>query len=811
METLLQDLRYGLRMLLKSPAFTAIAVLTLAIGIGANTAIFSVINGVLLNPLPYPEPNRLVMLYDQSQAFNQMSVSYLNFQDWRRNSKSFEHMAAFRPDDFNLTQVEEPDHVEGELVSSDFFATLGIEPKMGRAFTASEDRAGGAPVVVISHGAWMRRFGGDSNILGKSLALNGTARTVIGVLPVNFRFGSAASEFFLPLGQWDPMMLRDRELRPGLNVVARLKPGVTLSQASADMESVRRALAEQFPKAEGTGVRVVTLKEDTVGDVRPLLLTLFGAVAFVLLIACANVANLLLARSSARKREFAIRVSMGASRARILRQLLTESVTLALAGGMLGLAFAYVGTVAVLRTMPHTLPRQSDIGVDLRVLLFVLAASLLTGILFGLAPVVHSFRHNVEEALRESSRAVTGERNLAQRSFVVAELALSVILLIGAGLMIRTLSRLWSVDPGFDPHNVLTMQVALSPTIGNSPNAIRTAFDQLLDRLKNTAGVQAASVTSLLPLSGDDSEIAVWREGPEPPAEPGIESDSLLYIVTPDYLHSMDIPLLRGRFLNQQDRLGNAKAIVIDDVFAHEFFKGEDPIGKRMNLKFIGQAQIVGIAGHVKHWGLDRDDQEKVRAEFYFPLMQVPDDFMQTAKNNLYLVVRTATEPISMTQTIRSQVMGASRDQPVYNVETMEEMISLSIAQRRFTMLLLSIFAAIALLLASIGIYGVFAYSVAQRTHEIGIRMALGAHRGNISAMIFGGAMRLILVAVAAGLLLSLVCSRLLRSQLYGVSSIDGITYAAVPLLLVGVALLATYIPARRATRVDPMVALRWE
>jgi predicted permease len=502
---------------------------------------------------------------------------------------------------------------------------------------------------------------------------------------------------------------------------------------------------------------------------------------------------------------------MGASRTRILRQLLTESVTLALAGGLLGLAFAYAGTIAVLRTMPHTLPRQSDISVDLRVLLFVLAASLLTGILFGLAPALYSFRHNIEEALRESSRAVTGERNLAQRSFVVGELALSVILLIGAGLMIRTLGRLWSVDPGFDPHNVLTMQVALSPSIGNSPNAIRIAFDQLLDRLKNTAGVQAASISSLLPLSNDDSEIAVWREGPEPPAEPGIESDSLIYIVTPDYLRSMDIPLLRGRFLDQQDRLGKAKAIVIDDVFAREFFKNEDPIGKKINLKFIGQAQIVGIAGHVKHWGLDRDDKEKIRAEFYFPLMQVPDDFMQTAKNNLWLVVRTAVNPLSMTQTIRSQVMGASRDQPVYNVETMEEMISLSIAQRRFTMLLLSVFAAIALLLASIGIYGVFAYAVAQRTHEIGIRMALGAHRSNISAMIFSGALRLIVIAVGAGLTLSVICSRLLRSQLYGVSAVDWLTYIAVPLLLVTVALLATYIPARRATKVDPMVALRCE
>ena len=810
METLYQDLRYGLRMLVNSPGFTAIAVLTLAIGIGANTAIFSVINGVLLNPLPYPEPNRLVMLYDQSQSFNQMSVSYLNFQDWRRNSRSFQHMAAFRPDDFNLTQVEQPDHVEGELVSTDFFSTLGIQPERGEAFTAEEDRQGGTPVVVISHGAWMRRFGGDPNILGKSLALNGTAHTVVGVLPANFRFGGAKTEFYLPLGQWDPKMLRDRELRPGLEVIARLKPGITLSQAAADMESVRRALTEQFPKAEGTGIRIVSLKEDAVGDVRPLLLTLFGAVAFVLLIACANVANLLLARSSGRKREFAIRLSMGATRTRILRQVLSESVLLALAGGLLGLALAYGGTTSILSALPDTLPRAGEIGIDVHVLLFVLAASLFTGIIFGLAPAVHSFRHNIEEALRESSRAVTGQRNLAQRTFVVSELALALILLIGAGLMIRTLGRLWSVDPGFDPHNVLTMQVALSPSIGDSASGIRTAFDQLLDRLKNTAGVQSASITSLLPLSGVSSDIPVWPgSAPEPPANQ--EPHSLLYIVTPDYLHSMKIPLLRGRFINQQDRLASTRVIVVDDVFARELFKDEDPIGKEVNLKFIGAAQIVGIAGHVKHWGLDTDDSSKLRAEFYFPLMQVPDDFMQTAKNNLWLVVRTVIDPLSMTQSVRNQVMGTSKDQPVYNVQTMEQTISMSIAQRRFAMLLLSIFACIALLLASIGIYGVFAYSVAQRTHEIGIRMALGAHRANISAMIFSGALRLIVIAVAAGLTLSVICARLLRSQLYGVSSVDALTYAAVPLLLVAVALLATYIPARRATKVDPMVALRWE
>jgi predicted permease len=576
------------------------------------------------------------------------------------------------------------------------------------------------------------------------------------------------------------------------------------------MESIRRNLQQQFPKATPKAIALVPFQQDMVSDVRSILLVLLGAVAFVLLIACANVANLLLARSAVRKREFAIRASVGASRSRIVRQLLTESVLLALAACVLGVGIAYWGTSAALRLVPGSIPRAGEIHVDAHVLLFALGVSLVTGILFGLAPVLHAMRQNLEQALRDGGRGASGDRRLAQNIFVTSELGLALVLLVGAGLMIRTLNHLWSVDPGFDPHHVATMQVALSPKLGNDAAQIRTTYRQLLERVRSIPGVESASLTALVPLSGDDSEIPVWPSTePEPLANR--QREAMLYIVEPAYLTTMKIPVRRGRFLGEQDRHSSPMSIAIDDEFAKLFFPHQDPIGKQVSLKFVGTAQIVGIVGHVKHWGLDSQGNEPVRAQLYLPLEQVPDAFAGVAKSAFCLVVRSNSDAASITKAVRSQVMGADRDQPIYNVATFEQIISNSIAERRFAMALLTSFAAVALLLAAIGIYGVFSYAVTQRTQEIGVRIALGARTENVLALIFRGTVALVAIAIVCGLAASFGLMRLLRTQLYGVSAADATTYVTVPLVLIGVALLATYLPARRATKVDPVVALRCE
>jgi len=811
MESLLQDVRFALRVLTKNPGFAVIAILTLAIGIGANTTIFSVVNGVLLNPLPFPEPDRLVRIYDSTDDFSHSSVSYLNFKDWERENRTFANMTGFRSEDLNLTGVDEPQQVTGELISASYFNTLGIQPTLGRSFTEAEDQAGGPPVAIITNGFWKKQFGGDPKILDKAIILNGKSYNIVGVLPPEFHAHEQA-RIFTPLAQADKVILQDRELRWGIHVLGRLKPGATLSEASANMESIRRNLQTQFPKATGKAIALVPFKQDMVSDIRSVLLVLLGAVAFVLLIACANVANLLLARSAARKREFAIRTSVGASSGRIVRQLLTESVLLSLCAGALGIGIAYWSTDAALRLVPGSVPRMREIRMDWHVLLFVLGASLLTGVLFGLAPALHAMRQNIELALRDGGRSSSSDRRVAQNIFVTAELGLALVLLVGAGLMIRTLGRLWSVDPGFNPHNVVAMQIALSPNLGDDADNIRAAYRRLLERVRTIAGVESAGVTALVPLSGDDSEIPVWRgTGPEPPLNQ--QTESMMYIVDPEYANTMKIPLLRGRFLNHHDVHHGPLAIVVDESFAKQFFHNEDPIGKQVSLKFMGVGQIVGIVGHVKHWGLDSDGKEPVPTQLYFALDQVPDAFMSTdqGKSGLSLVLRTNSDPAGITQAVRREVMGAGKDQPIYNVATFDQIIADSIATRRFAMVLLTSFASVALLLAAIGIYGVFSYAVTQRTQEIGVRMALGARTENILALIFRGTAGLVTIAVVGGLAASFGLMRLLRNQLYGISAADIPTYLAVPLLLVAVALLATYLPARRATKVDPVVALRYE
>jgi predicted permease len=810
MTTLIQDLRYGLRMLAKNPGFTAVALLTLALGIGANTAIFSVVNGVLLRPLPYPEPGRLMLVYERSREFGHLSVAYPNFLDWRRENHSFTDIAAFRGDDFNFTGSGQPEHLGGEFVSASLLPVLGVNPMLGRNFLPQEDRQGAGGVVILTYGLWKSRFGADPNILGKTMTLNGRNYKVIGVLPSEFRFRGQA-ELYVPLAQGPSVELNDRETHPGLNVVGRLKPDVTMAAAQAEMTSIGRALAQQYPKANaGHGVTVVEMKDDMVGHIRPTLLLLLGAVGCVLLIACANVANLLLARSTARSREFAIRAALGADRKRVVRQLLTESVLLALNASVFGLLLADWGIRLVLAAVPNSLPRSQEIGLDPHVLLFTLAVTVLTGVLFGLAPAFHSSNVNPQEFLKEGARGSGGGRHRAEGVFVALEVGLAVVLLAGAGLMIQSIWRLWRVDPGFNTRHLLTTQVALSPTVMASPAAIRLAYQQLLDRVASIPGVQSASIASLIPLSDSDSEIAFWLgRGLQPPQEQ--MSWAMFYIGTPDYLRVMGIPLREGRFFTAQDTLASTPVVVIDDVMAKHLFPGQDALGKQINLMLLGPVQIVGVVGHVKHWGLDSDDTAKIRDEIYFPAWQVPDKFMPEVVAGLTLALRTAPDPLSVVSAVRAQVAGPTEDQPISGVQTMEQIISHSLAELRFTMLLLIIFASTALVLAAVGIYGVMSYAVSRRTHELGVRLALGASRREILRLVVGEGMTLAAIGTAVGLTAALGLTRLMASLLYGVRPADPATLVAVSLLLAGIALLACYIPAWRATKVDPLVALRYE
>jgi len=810
MTTLIQDLRYGLRMMAKNPGFTAVALMALAIGIGANTAIFSVVNGVLLRPLPYADPERLMMVYERSREFGQMSVAYPNFLDWRRENHSFADMAAYRGDDFNFTGSGQPEHLRGEFVSASLLPVLGVNPLLGRNFLPQEDRQGASGVVMLTYGLWKRRFGIDPNILGKTMTLNARSYKVIGVLPSDFRFRRQA-ELYVPLAQGLSVELNDRESHPGLRVVGRLKPDVTMAAAQADMTSIGRALAQQYPKTKaGHGVTVVEMKDDMVGRVRPTLLLLLGAVGCVLLIACANVANLLLARSTARTREFAIRAALGADRQRVVRQLLTESVLLALGASVFGLLLADWGTHLVLAAVPNSLPRSQEIGLDPHVLLFTLAVSVLTGVLFGLAPAFHSSRVDPQESLKEGARGSGGGRHRAEGVFVALEVGLAVVLLAGAGLMIQSIWRLWRVDPGFNTQHVLTTQVAVSPTVMASPSGIRLAYQQMLDRVGSIPGIQSAAVTALVPLSDSDSENGFWLGGgPQPPQDQ--MSSALFYIGTSQYLRVMGIPLLEGRFFTEHDTLASAPVVVIDEVMAKHLFPGQDAVGKQFSLLIIGPVQIVGVVGHVKHWGLDADDTAKIRDEIYFPFMQIPDKFMSEGVAGLTLVVRTAPDPLSVVSAVRAQVAGPTEDQPIFGVQTMEQIISGSLAERRFTMVLLIIFASTALVLAAVGIYGVMSYAVSRRTHELGVRLALGASRSEILRLVVGEGMVLAAIGNVVGLAAALALTRLLASLLYGVRPTDPETLAAVSLLLGGIALLACYIPARRATKVDPLVALRYE
>ncbi|MGO9641705.1 MAG: ADOP family duplicated permease [Candidatus Acidiferrales bacterium] len=816
LENLARDVRFAFRMVRKNPGFTSIATLTLALGIGANTALFSVVNGVLLNPLPYQQPDRLVALFARTPNHLRASISYPNFLDWRCDNHSFSALAAFRADDFNLTGMGDPERLSVEMVSATFFPILGVKPVMGRVFTEQEDQHGGTPVALLTEGLWKRKFGSSPDAVGKSITLNGTIYTIVGVIPASFHYEndyfSPNSEVYLPMGQWNGPGFRDRRIDMG-GAVGRLRPGVTLEQANSDMTAVAAHLAEVYPDIDkDSGITLVSLKENVVGNIRSYLLVLLAAVGFVLLIACANVANLLLARSTGRAREFAIRTALGASTGRVVRQLLTESILLALAGGALGLLIAEWSTKTAIKVLPDALPRAGEIHLDGRVLLFTLGASVLAGLLFGLLPAFKSTRTKIQETLKESGRGGSGSRHRTQAIFVAAEMALAVVLLVGAGLMIRSLANLWSVDPGYDPHHAVKFNLVSAQPLGSNAPAVRAAFRQLRDAIGAVLGVQAVSLTAgSSPMTGD-SDIPFWLEGEPKPSSQSEMKFSFLYVTQPDYLQAMKIPLKRGRFLAESDNENTPFVIVIDEQFAKLYFADKDPIGRHVNLGILNKtAEIVGVVGHVKQMGLDSDANSRIQAECYFAITQIPDYFLPLFDRGTGAIVRTDLSPLAAMNSISHAVEGVNSQTVVYGMQSMSDVISGSLAARRFAMVLLGAFAALAMSLSSIGIYGVLSYVVAQRTHEIGIRMALGAERTNVLRMVLGQAGKMVLLGIGIGLAAALALSRLMASMLFGVRPSDPFTLTAVSLLLAAVSLLACYIPARRAIRVDPMIALRYE
>ena len=815
MDTLLQDVRYGIRMVAKSPGFAAIAILTLALGIGANTALFSVVNGVLLNPLPYRDSGRLVAIYAKSKEFNHGSISYPNFLDWVRSQRSFSAIAAFRQENYNLIGMGDPERLKGDMVSAEFFPVLGVNPVAGRQLLPDDDRIGAQPVALISAGFWQRKFASAPDAVGKTITLDGASYTIVGIIPTDFRYQSGnfqVSDVYVPIGQWADTTFRDRRTGMGMDAVGRLKAGVTLQQAQADMNAITQGLSQTYPDADkGSGVTLLSLKDDVVGDVQPFLLVLLAAVGFVLLIACVNVANLLLARSTGRTREFAIRAALGAGRTRVIRQLLTESLTLAIAGGALGLLLAAWGTQSALKLMPDTLPATQSIHIDSRVLLFTLTASLLSGILFGLAPALKTSRASLQATLQEGARGSSARRRL-QGLFVVIEMAMALVLLIGASLMIRSLSNLWSVDPGFNPSHLVTFAVSYPPPPDASPDAVRAALRRLQDTVASVPGVQAASLSfGSMPMAGD-SDVPFWIDGEPKPATDSEMKTTLLYLVEPDYLKAMSIPLQRGRFITSADNEHAPMSAVIDEEFARLHFPGRNPIGHHLNMGVINQtAEIVGVTGHVKQWGLTEDAHSPIRAQMYVSVPQIPAQFMPLFARGGLFVVRFQAPIESEMTAIRRALQKLNSQLVLYETQPMEKIIADSLAARRFSMILLGIFAALAMVLSCIGIYGVVSYLAGQRTHEIGIRMALGAQRDDVLRLVLGHGAAMSLLGVALGIAASLALTPLMAKLLFGVSPHDPLTYLTVPGLLIAVALAASYIPARRAMRVDPIIALRYD
>ncbi len=808
MNDIFQDLRYGIRLLFKHPGFTLIAVITLALGIGANTAIFSVVNTLLLQSLPYKNAEQLVWIWGTNPKNNipQESASAPDYADWKTQNQSFEEMAAFTRTAAILTTDDEPERLLGGAVTDGFFSVLGAQPKMGRVFLPEEDKPGATRVIILSEGLWKRRFGADPEIIDKTITLNGNPHVVVGVMGADFLNplpnNRQPTEFWVPARIDFANAGRRNDF---LGVIARLKPQVSLEQAQTEMSSIASTLEAQYPASNtGWGTQVLTLHERFVGDVSRALLVLMGAVCFLLLIACANVANLLLVRASTRRKEIAIRAALGAGRLRIVRQLLSESLLLALVGGALGLGLAVWGVPLLVSVIPDDLPRLNDIALDSRALAFTLSISLLTGILFGLIPALQFSSPHLNDNLKEGGKdtANVGSSNRVRQVFAVAEVALALMLLAGAGLMMRSFLKLQEVNPGFNTEHILTMQFQLPATRYKADADLVNYYNQLLEKVSTLPAIDSTGLVSDTPLTGNSNFLSFAMEGQiQSPNDP--IQDATTHSVSPDYFKTMGIPLKRGNLFTAQDRADTPRVVVISEEMAKRYWGEVDPIGKRIN--FDGGPNptwltIIGIVGDTRNESLN----EKPYPQMYGPIVQNP-------RRSLNLFVRSSAERATLIPMLRNQMRELDANIPVFNIQSMEQIFADSIARHRFIAFLIILFASLALILASVGIYGVLSYSVTQRNHEIGVRMALGAKSSDILRMVVSQGLKLVVIGIVTGLVAVLVLSRLLASLLFEVSATDPLTFAGVALLLTGVALMACLVPARRAAKTDPMVALRYE
>jgi putative ABC transport system permease protein len=817
MESFLQDLRFGFRTLLKHPGVSAVAIIALALGTGANSAIFSVVNAVLLRPLPYQNPDGIVLVWGKNATTSRDALSVPDYLDYRNQNSVFAEMAAFAYDDFNLNTGDEPEHIQGTMVSANYFSVLGANLSQGAAFRPEDDQPGAGRIAIISNGLWKRRFGSDPNLVGQPILLNGASFVVTGIAAANFQSPNPEDnpQVWVPLSldggdrlrvpaSVSPASLTNRRSR-FLIGIARLKPGLTVRQAQSDFDGMASRLEQQYKDTNaGVGASVVSLREHIVGKIQSALVVLLAAVGFVLLIACANVANLLLARAATRQKEIAIRTAMGAGRLRLIRQMLTESVLLSVVGGAFGLALAYGEIKLLLSLNPANIPRLSDIVIDGRVLAFTFLIAILTGIIFGLAPALQASKTELNETLKEGARGSTGgiNRQRVRSLLVISEVALTVLLLIGAGLMLKSFYSLQRVNPGFNPANTLTMMINLPVSKYADDHQVQAFFEQVLNRVSVLPGVQSAGTVTGLPLTTTSVIRLRFIVDAHPPASASEVPRANFRSISHDYFRAMGIPLVKGRSFTEQDRDKSPPLVIINETMANRYWPGEDAIGKRMTIPSLGgvSREIAGVVADVKHSGLDTESG----AEMYVPYLQKPFNFMA-------LVIRTTSEPLSLTGAVRSEIQAIDKSQPVYDVKTMQQVVGDSVSQPRLYTLLLGIFGALALTLAVVGIYGVMNYSVVQRRHEIGIRMALGAQRGDILKMVVGQGMLLALVGIATGLTAALILTRVMESLLFGVSARDLATFVVIPLVLAAFAFVSSYIPARKATRVDPMIALRYE
>ena len=810
-----QDLRYAMRMLRQRPGFAAVAILTLALGVGASTVMFTVVNGVLLRPLPYSEPNKLVAVHGHSETWNaslfgEQNLAYPDFLDLKRESH-FLTLGGSIFNDGTVSGTGDPEHVEFQEISANLFSVLRVNPAQGRAFLLEEDRQGAAPVAMISHSFWQRRFAGRPDALGASVTLDGRLYTIVGITPAGFRVRDSEPDLLTPLGQDTARFLQSRGPHP-VGTIARLAPDATLVQAQEELTSIGRHLAEQYKDTNAERSFKAEQLRANVGGVGSTLWLLLGAVGLVLLIACTNVASLLLARAVSREREMAIRGALGAGRGRLVRQCLTESALLGIFGGALGVCFAALGVQPFVAFWPGALPRAEEVRLDWRVLLFALGVSVLSGILFGLAPAFRAPVAELEQVLRAGGRSLVGSSRRLHSTFVISELALAVVLLVAAAMLGRTILHLSSLDPGMNIHNVLVSRLSLSPAVLSEPAKIRAAWQDVLDRARRVPGVRAVATVDTFPMREGNNTIGYWPAADVPPAKE--RPLTLATSTSPDYFNVMEIPLRQGRFFSEQDRMGSELVAVIDEVLAQQAFGGEqNAIGKRLWLPDMdyGPFVVVGVAGHVRHWGLAADDQAQVRAQFYYPFAQLPDTYLRRWSELMSVVVRTEIAPLSGVQSLRRELRGASGDQVLYEVHTMEQLASDSLALQRFLLLLFGIFAGLAVVLACIGIYGVLAYLTGQRVPEIGVRVALGASPGSVLWMVLRQSLTMVAIGVALGTAAALAAGRVLQRLVEGMQPVAISTLLITIPVLVLAAVSASFLPARRASRIDPVIALRQE